>query len=76
MKYVFKWKRFLFPRSAKVVGHRYDKDQDKMVLYFENGGAREIKSWSRCECRLGADWALVMKKQMEQQAGTSVPTTF
>jgi hypothetical protein len=76
MKYKFKWKRFLLPRSKTVVGHRYEKDQDKMVLFFENGGVREIKKWTRCECRLGADWAQAMKKQMEQKAGTTIPTTF
>ena len=74
--YLFKWKRRLFFHTKKVVGHRYEKEQDKMVLFFENGGIREIKLWTQCENVLGSDWALIMKKQMEQQSGVSIPTTF
>jgi hypothetical protein len=51
-------------------------EQNKMVLFFENGSAREIKHWSNCEAFLGRDWAEAMKKEMEQKSGTSIPTTF
>ena len=73
--YVFKFKRnnSLFSKSIKVVGHNYLSDQDKMVLYKEDGSLQEICNWKQCEVSLGADWVLVTKKKMEQQAGTTIP---
>lgn len=76
MTYIFKWKRWLFWKSRRVVGHRYTHEQNKAVMYFEDGGVLEIKDWSKCVVRLGPDWALAQKKAMELEAGASVPTTF
>jgi hypothetical protein len=73
MKYVFKWRRNLFWKSKKVIGHRYESDMDKMVIYFENGAIREIKKWSDCEVMLGSDWVLAQKKNLEVRAGTTIP---
>lgn len=73
--YVFAYKRgfSLFNRKVKVVGHKYLPDQDKMVLYKEDGGLEEIIEWKRCSVTLGPDWVAATKKNMEQQAGTSIP---
>jgi hypothetical protein len=75
MKYQFAFHRQyrIGWRVFEVVGHRFEKDLDKMVLYFEDGGIREIAKWSNCECRLKTDWALAMKKAMEKESGAKIP---
>ena len=54
----------------------YDTFQDKMTLYLPNGGIREIKNWSECECRLGADWFVETKKEMELAVSQKIPTVI
>lgn len=103
MKYKFRYKKGLFWKTVKVIGHgiikkfvrdsngfkviknkegkteedifemEYDKDIDKMVLYLENGGIKEISNWSNCECELGLDWVLETKKAMERSIGQTIP---
>jgi len=69
--YLFKWKRFIFWRKLKVNGHRYDEDQDKMLLFFEEGGVKEIKEWSKCELQLGVDWFAITEQDIKETAGLS-----
>lgn len=73
--YVFKYKRrtSLFSKSVKVVGHNYLPDQDKMVLFKEDGSLQEIINWKQCAVSLGPDWVAATKKRMEAQSGTSIP---
>ncbi len=73
MTYKFKYRRSIFYRSFKVVGHGFNKELDRMSLYFQDGSTREIARWSKCDCKLGPDWALAVKKQMEKKAGQSIP---
>lgn len=54
------------------MGHAYDEKSNKMVLYFENGGAREIKKWNGCELKLGQDWVLAQKKHLEAKTGQDI----
>jgi hypothetical protein len=71
--YCFSYKKFLwFKKLTKCIGHRLDEKQDKMVIFFQDGSLREICNWSKCEIRLGADWVLWTKTQMEKESGTSV----
>lgn len=74
MTYIFKYRRRLrvFFRSLKVVGHGFNHELDRMTLYFSDGGLREIHHWSLCDCKLGSDWVLAHKKEMERQAGQSI----
>lgn len=76
MEYKFRFRRRfrLFFRSFTVIGHRYDDNLDKMVLYIPDGGVREISRWKYCDAKLGTDWALAMKKDMEAKAGQAIPT--
>ena len=69
MIYKFKWKRCLFWHHRKVVGHRYEIDQDKMLMYYQNGSIEEIHHWKDCAVKLGIDWVLAMKEDMKKQAG-------
>lgn len=76
MKYRFKWKKKYFWRSHIVVGHRFEKEMNKMVLYFEDGSIREISEWCKCEAFLGKDWALALKEKMEQEIGQKIPISI
>lgn len=74
MSYVVKFKRKWFWRSFTVVGHQWITQADKLVLYFSDGSIREIPEWSKCEARLGVDWVLATKKQMETESGVDIKT--
>lgn len=71
--YKFKYRRKFFWTSFQVTGHDYNKELNKMILYFEDGGIREICQWHLCEVKLGIDWLAVRKKQMEVAAGQAIP---
>ena len=73
--YKFKYRRRLFWKTIKVIGHHFVAEQDKMCLYLEDGSVREIKEWTKCECQLGVDWVNMTKKQLEKEAGISIPLT-
>ena len=74
MEYLFKFKkrRCFFWNSVKIIGHRYDKNQDKMILYIKNGSVEEIAEWSKCSIRLGVDWVIAVKSNMENTSGHTV----
>ena len=75
MKYKFKYRKCgrLFWSSQEVIGHSFVADQDKMVLYFNNGGLMEIAHWKDHEVKLGQDWVLAVKKNMESKIGQQLP---
>lgn len=73
MSYIFRWKRFFLWKKQKVIGHRYEPDQNKMILYLQNGSVREIAKWDNCEVFLGQDWVLAVKKDAELKSGTTIP---
>ena len=73
-RYKFKYKRWLFWKTEIVVGHKLENDT--MVLYKEDGGLKTIPFWSKHSLVLGADWALSVKKNLEQQTGVDIKTTF
>ena len=74
--YSAKWKRVgrfrLLEKAKNLIAHSYDKDQNKMLLFFENGSIREIADWTNCEFFLGTDWVLWTKDQMEKEANQPV----
>ncbi len=72
MEYLFRWKRKIFWNYTKIVGHKYDENQDKMILYYKNGSLREIKKWADCEVLLKTDWVLAVRSKMEQESGQTV----
>jgi len=73
MKYKFSYKRSFFWKTYTIVGHNYDQGLDHMVLFFEDGGLLAIPKWKDCSVRLKQDWVLAQKKQMEREAGQSIP---
>lgn len=48
------------------------KPIDAMILYFEDRTVYRIPEWSKYEMKLGVDWKLVQKKQMDTEAGIDV----
>ena len=74
MEYRFKFKREYFWHSFKVIGHSYTESQDKMVLYKKDGSIEEIPHWKDCAVKLGKDWALAVKVNMEKQSGQQINT--
>lgn len=72
MKYKFKFRRRLFFRSIIVVGHGFNQNLDRMMLYLPDGGIREIHEWSKCDCKLGIDWVLAKQKDMEEKSAQSI----
>jgi hypothetical protein len=78
-KYFLKWRRIrrsgwsgAWHTVGPAIGHSLDKNQDKMVVYMEDGGIREIAKWAECEVRLATDWVLATKDQMEKEANQPV----
>lgn len=77
--YFLRWRRIKksgwpsrWHKAGPAIGHSLDKNQDKMVVYFEDGGICEIAKWAECEVRLGTDWVLATKDQMEKEANQPV----
>jgi hypothetical protein len=69
MIYFFRWKYKWFWHKRIVSGHSYAKDQDKMILYHQDGSIEEIPHWKDCAVKLGIDWVLAMKEDMAKKAG-------
>lgn len=73
MLYDFKYRRGWFWKTLKVMGHNLEKDNDKMIVYFQDGSLYGIHKWSECDLRLGTDWFTQRKKEMEVAAGQKIP---
>jgi hypothetical protein len=77
--YKMKYRRsgsWLWSCMKNLIGHRYDSSTNKMVFYFANGSLREVAEWNNCECFLDTDWVIWTKKQMEKEAGQTIPLTI
>ena len=74
MEFIFKWKKpgQWFWRKTKVIGYRLSSDDGRMNLFFKDGGILEIPDWNIYMCRLGMDWVLATKRQMEKEAGRDI----
>lgn len=47
-------------------------NKNKMILFFEDGSLRTISDWENCELKLGTDWVLFTKKNMEKESGQNI----
>ncbi len=70
--YNFKYRRRWLWKVECVIGHAYDSNQDKMQLFYADGGIKELCKWKNCEVSLGVDWVLAIKRSMEQKAGQPI----
>lgn len=74
MEYIVKFKHksaFLWKRR-KISGHVYMAEIDKMVLHFKQSRIEEIPEWSKHYVKLGSDFLLAQKEQMEKETGVDV----
>ena len=73
MKYKFKYKRNFFWITKIVIGHALERksdntfDDNRMVLYFEDGSIEVISNWKYCSLKLGIDWVLAQKTALEKE---------
>ena len=76
MHYVFKYKRGigLLWLTLKAKGHNYIHEMDRMEVMLADGGIFSIAKWSECTLKLGLDWEVLIKAQMEKEAGQPIPT--
>lgn len=70
--YKFKYKRRFFWHSIKAIGHRYYADVNKVDVFHEDGSITSIPKFSECYLRLGTDWVLFTKREIEKESGQQV----
>lgn len=65
IKYKFRWKSLygLFWKSKVCIAHKFFEENNRMVLYTEEGGLFEIPNWSSNWSDLREDWAKKVQKQ-------------
>ena len=70
VKYQFNWRAPSEKESQKMegIGHRYYEENNRMVLFKENGGIFEIPNWNEHYSDLGEDWANKIKEQEKELA--------
>jgi len=68
----YKYSRSWFWKKQTITGHSYQKDFDKLVLFKKDGSIEEIPEWSKHHVKLGADFILAQKKQMEKESGVDI----
>lgn len=72
MLYKIKYRRRFFWKTLVIAQHHLLKDLDRMDLFFPDGSVLSLSQWSRYDMRLGVDWVLATKKQMEKEAGQPI----
>jgi len=73
MNYIFKYrKRFLWKTIKNVKGHRHQPDIDRMDIFL-NDGILSLSNWSNYDMKLGNDFILSQKAQMEKETGQNIP---
>lgn len=72
MTYKIQLKRYLFWKTYVVIGHQVVVQEDKLILYFADGSILAIKHYNNLSLKLGTDWVLFQKKQMEKESGLTI----
>lgn len=72
MLYNLKYKRRFFWKTIRVDGHRIDTANNRMDLFMPDGSVLSLGKWSECDLKLGSDWVIRQKKDMEKQAGQDI----
>lgn len=70
--YIFQYRKRLLWKSIKASGHKYYSDMNRMDVYHTDGSITSIAEWSKYDLKLGTDWVLFTKKQMEKESGQQV----
>jgi hypothetical protein len=70
--YKFKYKKGLFSKTILAMGHRLDKDTNRMDVYHVDGSITSIAEWSKYNLYLGTDWVLFTKREIEKESGQKI----
>lgn len=70
--YVFSFRRWFFWKKIKAIGHRYDSNSNRMDVYHTDGSILSLADWNKYDLKLGTDWVLFTKKQMEKESGQKI----
>lgn len=70
--YLFRCKKILFWQKYKVTGHKLENGV--MVLFKEDGGIETIPEWHKYKMKLGSDWALTVKENIQKNTGVDFKT--
>ena len=72
---VVKYKKYFLWSKLTVTGHRLDKEINRMDFYLPDGSIVSIGNWSIYDMKLGVDWLLAVKKNMEEESGQTIKLT-
>ena len=72
MEYKVRFKKGMFWKSVVAMGHKLDKELDRMDIYLKDGSILSVAGWSRYDMNLGLDWVLSTRKRMEQESGQDI----
>lgn len=58
--------------NGNTITNKIRKPLDAMILYFQDGSIERICEWSKYDFKLGVDWKLALKQQMEKEINQEV----
>jgi hypothetical protein len=70
--YKFTHRKRWFWKSIKASGHKYYPEMDRMDVFHVDGSITSLAQWSKYDLKLGTDWVLFTKKQMEKESGQRI----
>lgn len=70
--YKFRYKKTWLTRTIVAIGHRWDKESDRMDVYHQTGAITSIAEWRKYTLYLGTDWVAFTKTQLEKESGQNV----
>jgi hypothetical protein len=70
--YKFRYKKRFITRTINSIGHRYEREINRMDVYHEDGSITSLANWDKYDLYLGTDWVLFTKKEMEKESGQAV----
>lgn len=68
----FKYRKGLFYKTIQAAGHKFHPDLNRMDVFHADGSITSIAEWSKYDLRLGVDWVLFTKKEMEKESGQKI----
>lgn len=73
MHYSYKYKKsnsFFWRTVKNLIGHKVV--ENKMIFFHLDGSQTIIAVWDKYDAKLGTDWFLFVKKDMEKETGVDL----
>lgn len=61
-----------FYQNSNSITNKIRKPLDAMIFYFQDGSVERICQWSNYDYKLGLDWKLALKQQMEKEINQEI----